>query len=276
MRAKAVVLYNAQRREIRSGFAPARPGDVPALIKFDGVGPDATPGAFGRPMPFNRVEAAYARMANDAGIVTGEVSTIESDGGHAHLVITRFDLDEGTRLHQHTLGGLLHVDHNDVGASSYEEYLRAILRLGMAQASVEQGYLRAVFNVVALNQDDHVKNLSFHMRPSGEWSLTPAYDLTFARGQGFTAAHQMRLGDKLADITTQDLVGLGIAFGIRAPGRIVDRVESVVMDWPRYARDAGVPADAASGIERALQERRRSLRQAARFFPIPDKSLPLI
>jgi serine/threonine-protein kinase HipA len=261
MRAKAIVLYNAELREIRSGFAPARPGDVPCLIKFDGVGVDAAEGGFGRPLPFNRVEAAYARMATDAGLVMSEISVIESDGGYVHLLIRRFDLDAGARIHQHTLGGLLHVDYNDVGASSYEEYLRAILRLGMAQACVEQGFLRAVFNVVAVNQDDHVKNLSFHMRPSGEWSLTPAYDVTFACGHGFTAAHQMRVEDKLKGITASDLRDLGSTFGIRAPGRIVDRAESVVMNWPRYAKDAGVPADVTSRIETALQERRRSLRE---------------
>ena len=84
------------------------------------------------------------------------------------------------------MGGLLHVDYNDPGASSYEEYLRTILELNLRPADIDEGFRRMVFNVLAVNQDDHVKNLSFHMTRDGEWSLTPAYDLTFAQGQGYT------------------------------------------------------------------------------------------
>ncbi len=255
MRPKAVVLYNPASGEIRSAFAPARPGDVPAILKFDGVGEEGVERRIGEPRPFNRVEAAYARMARDAGLDVAEVIVLESDQGHAHLVIPRFDDPLEGGLHQHTLGGLLHLDYNDPGASSYEEFLRTVLRLGMPPAAVIEGFRRMVFNVLAVNQDDHVKNLSFHMDRAGTWSLTPAYDLTFARGGGWTARHQMRVADKQSGITRNDLLEVASTFGIRNPGAVIDRVADAVGDWPRYAAAQGVPASTLDRVEDALQER---------------------
>jgi len=259
MRPKAVVLYNGASGEIRSAFAPAEEGDIAAILKFDGVGDDAPAGTLGPPQPFNRVEAAYAAMARDAGLDVVRIRMLESDEGHAHLVVPRFDRPGPTPLHQHTLGGLLHLDYNDVGASSYEEYLRTILRLGMPPAAMLEGYRRAVFNVLGVNQDDHVKNLSFHLDADGAWRLTPAYDVTFARGGEWTAAHQMRLADKRSGVTRADLVELARAFGIRAPSQVVDEVAEVVARWPAYAAETGVPREATDGIAGALEERRREV-----------------
>jgi len=251
MRPKAVVLYNRDRGEIRSGFAEPAKGDVRALLKFDGVGEDSVVERLGEPQPFNRVEAAYAAMARAAGIDAVDVDMIETEDGHAHLVIRRFDRPvRGVPLHQHTLGGLLHVDYNEPGASSYEEYLRTMLKLDLPPAALVEGYRRMVFNVLAINQDDHVKNLSFHMDPDGRWSLTPAYDLTFARGGGWTATHQMRVADKQAGITHSDLTAVAEMFGIRAPGRIIQRVREAVAQWPETARACGVPPDALRRIQR--------------------------
>jgi serine/threonine-protein kinase HipA len=142
VRPKAVVRYNPRSGEVRSAFASPQPGDVPAILKFDGVGGPAAAGELGAPEPFNRVEAAYARMARDAGLDVVDVVMLESGLGHAHLVVPRFDDPDGRRLHQHTLGGLLDVDYNEPGASSYEELLRAMLKLDMPPAAVIGGDVR--------------------------------------------------------------------------------------------------------------------------------------
>jgi len=41
-----------------------------------------------------------------------------------------------------------------------------------------------VFNILSCNRDDHVKNFSYLMNSSGEWALSPAYDITFSKGPG--------------------------------------------------------------------------------------------
>ena len=260
-RPKAVVLHNPRSGEIRSAFAPPRPGDVPSILKFDGVGTVSDRGALGAPQPFNRIEAAYAAMAKDAGLDVVDVVMLETGSGHAHLVIPRFDRPLEDGLVQHSLGGMLHIDYNEPGASSYEEYLRTALRLEMPPAAVIEGYRRMVFNVLSVNQDDHVKNLSFHMDPAGTWSLTPAYDLTFARGSGWTSRHQMRVADKRTGITRRDLVGVGETFGVRNPGGIVDGMLEVTARWPEYARGTGVPADALRRVQAELRERAREVRE---------------
>lgn len=259
MRPKALVLFEPGSRTIRSGHASPRAGERACLLKFDGAGDGATPDALGAPRPFHRVEATWTAMARAAGITTADVELLE-DGAFAHLLVTRFDRERAgeaasASLHQHTLGGLLHVDYNVPGASSYEEYLRTILALGLPYAAVEEGYLRVLFNVLAVNQDDHVKNLSFQMDRAGEWRLAPAYDLTFARGRGYTARHQMRVADKLEGITASDLLALGAAFSVDMPAKLLARVRDTVARMEEFAAAFAVPPDLQGELRAQLNRR---------------------
>ena len=258
---KALVLYDVAAGVIRSGFARPGPGDVPCVLKFDGLragspGPRTGPPVHevGRPLPFNRVEAAYGEMARAAGIETSGITVYETDG-YAHLLVRRFDLDGERRIHQHTLAGLLHADHDEPGLVSYEDYLRTILRLGMPPAAVEQGFRRMVFNVMAVNHDDHPKNLSFHLGEDGEWKLAPAYDLTFARGSRWTGEHQMRVGDKTSGITRADLLEVARTFAVKRAGGILDEVRDAVSRWKGFARRFGVPPVSRDAVEEALEGR---------------------
>ncbi|MFV1988593.1 MAG: type II toxin-antitoxin system HipA family toxin [Gemmatimonadota bacterium] len=257
-RPKAIVHSDPESGAIRSGGTPLEPGEVPCILKFDGVGTDGGPGHLGAPQPYNRVEAAYGDMARAAGVDMAEIDVLETDG-YAHLLVRRFDIVDGDRLHQHTFGGLRHVDYNDPGASSYEEYFRTIQQLGMAYDALTEGYRRMVFNVMAINQDDHVKNLSFHMDRGGTWSLTPAYDVTFAAGEGWTRSHQMRIRDKTSGIREDDLLALAREFGVKRPDRILDETRGAIADWERYAEKYEVPDDTRSAIRVELDRRASSL-----------------
>lgn len=254
MRPKAIVRWNAATRAVRSGNAPPRPGEIACILKFDGVGEGATAELLGRPQPFNRVEAAYTAMAREAGIDATGLTLLEHDG-HAHLLVHRFDEDDGQRLHQHSFGGITHVDYNEPGASSYEEYLRCVLRLGMPYRSVEQGFRRMAFNVMAVNQDDHVKNLSFHMARDGRWRLAPAYDLTFARGGGFTARHQMRVRDKTAGITSSDLLAVAAVFDVDDAAGILESIRAALARWEEFAAATRVPAPTVQAVRGELDRR---------------------
>ena len=254
MRPKALVRYDPETGVLRSVNAERREGEINAILKFDGVGEGGEHDELGRPQPYNRIEAAYTEMARECGIDATRITILEA-GEHAHLLVHRFDREDGRRIHQHTLGGMLHLDYNDPAASSYEEYLRTILRLGLPYAPVEQGYLRMLFNVVAVNQDDHVKNLSFHMDERGRWSLAPAYDLTFAQGGGYTARHQMRVRDKTAGITAADLLELGEEFGINDPAALLERVRAAVERFPEQASRTGVPSATIEAVRVAQAQR---------------------
>jgi serine/threonine-protein kinase HipA len=257
-RPKAIVHFDPTSGTIRSGATSMKPGEIPCILKFDGVGSEEDIDGLGPPQHYNRVEAAYRNMAVAAGVEMGRIDVLELDG-YAHLLIHRFDVEAGERLHQHTFGGLVHVDYNDPGTSSYEEYFRTILRLGMTYDSLRQAFQRMVFNVMALNQDDHVKNLSFHMDPSGIWKLTPAYDITFAYGQGWTRAHQLRIRDQMTGIRESDLLELAREFGIKKPERLLDQTRSAIADWEQYADACSVPAGVVKAIRRDLNTRDEDL-----------------
>jgi len=261
-RPKAVVDYDPVSGAIRAGGTAIEPGEVPCILKFDGVGPDGESDRLGPSEPYNRVEAAYGDMARAAGIDMAEIRMLEHDG-YAHLLVRRFDAVDGHRLHQHTFGGLRHVDYNEPGASSYEEYFRTIQQLGMAYDALTEAYRRMVFNVMAVNQDDHVKNLSFHMDRVGVWSLTPAYDMTFASGEGWTRSHQMRIRDRTSGIRESDLLAIAREFGVKRPDRILEQTRTAIADWERYGAAVGVPEDILSAIRAELDGRAASLAGAA-------------
>ena len=248
-RPKAVILWNRTSNEVRSDFAQPRAGDEHWIIKFDGVGELGAPDP--EPQPFNRIEYAYSRMARAAGLAVPETRLLE-ERRLAHFLTRRFDR-AGTattaRLHMHTLGGMHHVDYNQPGLFSYEQYLRTALRLDLGYPALEEAYRRAVFNVAACNQDDHVKNLAFLMDETGRWALAPAYDLTHARGHGFTRSHQMSVGGKRGGITREDLLRLGGEMGIKRDGAgVIAQVTGALRTWEAEARAAGVGARYAAHI----------------------------
>lgn len=243
-RAKAVILWNEDAGRVRSSFAPPEDGDEHWLIKFDGVADvelETRDKRAHRGSPHNRVEVAYHRLAVACGIEMAPCRLLEHDG-LAHFMTRRFDRNVATPPHMHTLGGLTHVDYNLPGLYSYEELFRLVLQLTGADGAVEAAFRRAVFNVLAVNQDDHVKNTSFLLTRDGEWSLAPAYDLTHARGEGFTRAHQMSLAGKRDGFTRSDLEAVANRFGLRNRGRnIIDAVVAALDAWPREAAACGVP-----------------------------------
>jgi serine/threonine-protein kinase HipA len=146
------------------------------------------------------------------------------------------------------------VDFNLPGQFSYEQFLRTLLALGLDYPTLEEAYRRAVFNIVAVNQDDHVKNISFLMDEQGMWRLAPAYDLTYARGSGYTRYHQMSLNGKRDGFAREDLLAVGATMGVRRDGRdVIDEVVAALSRWERYAGEALVPPGRIREIRSALR-----------------------
>jgi serine/threonine-protein kinase HipA len=257
-RAKALILWNREASQVRSAFAKPQPGDEPWMIKFDGVsaghGGHALRGEF-QPGPWGRIEYAYSRMARAAGITMSETHLLH-DREFAHFMTRRFDSLADQRLHLHSLGGLLHADYNVRQLVSYEEWFRAMRTLGLGQPAVDEAFRRMVFNIVARNQDDHVKNIAFLMHSDGSWHLAPAFDLTWATAGRWAATHQMTARGKDDGFSRDDLIAIGAAFDVRRDGQeIIDQVVESLAVWPDAAKEAGVePAmiDQISGSFRKL------------------------
>ncbi len=245
-RAKALVLWNREANQIRSGHALPQSNEEPWLIKFDGVTRDAGGlglNVDGAPGPWGRIEYVYSRLARDAGIDMADTHLLR-DGDLAHFMTRRFDrTEQGGRLHMHTLGGLQHVDLNNQFAFSYEAYFDTIRALRLGQGAINQAFRRMVFSVATVNYDDHVKNFAFLMDDSGAWRLSPAYDVAYAENDNWTRQHQMSVMGKFKDISPEDLTRVGSEFDVPSDGApIIDEVREALEGWRGFAVEAGVPA----------------------------------
>jgi len=145
----------------------------------------------------------------------------------------RFDrVGTNNKLHMQSLGALAHFDYNQPRSYSYEQALNVMKRMGLTRVDLEQQVLRAFFNVIGRNHDDHVKNISCLMNKRGEWKLSPAFDVTYSydpRG-AWTNQHQMSINGKREDFSREDLLSLANASGIKeAQGNyFLDKTISVI------------------------------------------------
>jgi len=170
----------------------------------------------------------------------------------------RFDrLSDGGKLHMQSLAALAHFDFNSAGVYSYEQAFDVIKRLGLSMRAREQQFRRMIFNVVARNQDDHVKNIAFLMDKAGAWSLSPAFDVTYAYNPTglWTNRHQMTLNGKTDDFTREDFEAVAQVAGLKrgAPEATLTEVMDTVKEWPRYANAAGVLGSQRDKITRTLR-----------------------
>lgn len=216
------------------------------------------------PKGYGAIEYAYYLMARDAGIHMNECRLLE-EKGRKHFMTKRFNRlnrldypDSGGKLHMQSLGALVaHYDFNLAGAYSYEQALQVIKRLQLPMRDVEQQFRRMVFNVVARNQDDHVKNIAFLMDKQGIWALAPEFDVTYSyqpTGR-WTSTHQMTLNGKRDGFDLADFVAVEKVAGLkRGQAKAILRdVQQVVSRWRDYAGTAGVSQDHRDKIHNALR-----------------------
>ena len=249
-RAKAVIAYNPVTKEVRSGQLVAPEGFEHWLIKFDGV----TNEQLSDPMGYGRIEFAYYKMATACGINMTESKLLE-EGGRAHFMTKRFDrLPNNQKLHMQTLCGLCHYDYNNPNAYAYEQAFQAMRELRLPYTDAEQLYLRMVFNVIARNQDDHTKNISFLMDTSGKWKLSPAYDVTYAYNpeNKWIARHQMSVNGKREGIDQSDLLNVAKQMNIKKPKDIIAQIKETVSNWKHFAQEAQIPERQAFALEKTF------------------------
>jgi len=254
-RAKALI---AITRDSNNKINAIKPGDIIQpkgfsywLLKIDG----ANEKSLGEGDGMGKIEYAYYKLAKEAGIDISE-STLYQENDRFHFLTKRFDrTDNGEKIHIQTFGALAGIDYKTQKATSYETLFRLMKRLNLGYDQFEQQYKRALFNVVARNHEDHVKNFSFLMDKNGKWKISPAYDLTYSYSPGgtWTSVHQSSINGKFDKFNRNDLLEFGKYFGVKKGNKILDEVISAVGQWGKIARELEIPKYQIDEITRNLR-----------------------
>ena len=125
------------------------------------------------PKDIGQQEYHYNKVARACGIDVPDFKLLEDK----YFAVRRFDIVDGVRLHVATASGLLNEPITPP-KMDYHSLLQLTGYLTQSVKAVEQQFRRMAFNVYSHNFDDHARNFSFICR-DGEWSLAPAYDLTY-------------------------------------------------------------------------------------------------
>ena len=247
-RAKAIIAYNPQTKEVRSGQAEAPKGFTQWLLKFDGVDDNQ----LGTSKGYGRVEMAYHLMAKDAGIEMTECTLLE-ENGRAHFMTRRFDRPEGGgKIHVQSFYAIQHYNFNDITSYSYEQLFQTMRLLKLPYPQAEQLFRRMVFNVMARNCDDHTKNHAFIMDKTGSWQLAPAFDVCHAYRPGSTWVSQQSLSvnGKRIGIGEEDLLQVAKSMNIKKSSKIIEHISDVVRQWQTFAVQTKVNPELAEAIQK--------------------------
>jgi serine/threonine-protein kinase HipA len=238
-RAKAAVAWNRTTDELRAGQFETSSGFEHWILKFDGLGKDKE---LGSSAGYGRIEYAYYLMATAAGISMSESRLLE-ENGRAHFMTRRFDREGNEKHHLQSLCALAHLDYRQKATHDYNQFFQLMEELDLSPATMEEGYRRVAFNVMAKDCDDHTKNLSFLLRKGGTWQLSPGYDITHAHNPkgDWTYQHLMSVNGKFDGIKRDDLEVVADRFGIGSAAKVLRSVSDAIAAWPDFAKQAGVP-----------------------------------
>jgi len=251
-RAKAIISINEQTGEICSGQITAPEGYGYWLLKFD-VGDKAS--ELGDPKGFGRIEYAYHLMAVAAGLDMTECRLME-EGPRAHFMTRRFDrMADGDKVHVQTLCAMDTADYNAPGSYSYESALMVCRDLELTRGEQIQLYRRMVFNIIARNQDDHTRNISFMVWRDGVWKLSPAYDVCWSYNPAgdWTSRHQMTVNSKRDDFLLEDLQQVAKQISRFNPEKVIEEVAAAVRRWHEFAQIAKVDPMMINNIENSFR-----------------------
>ncbi len=257
-RAKAVIAFNPKTGQMRSGQVEAPAGYEHWIIKLDGVptGFDGFTDEFAGSQGYGRIEYAYYLMATSAGIQMSECKLLP-EGERSHFMAKRFDRGAANeRIHFQSLCAMALLDFRMKDTHSYRQYFQTISELKLGRDVLAQAFRRMVFNVAALNRDDHSKNFGFLLPENGNWSIAPAFDVThsYRPSGGYTQRHQMAINGKFEAIAMEDLVAEAEMNFVPGYKEIIEEVLAARTRWSEFASRSGVGGGTVAKIAAEIVE----------------------
>ncbi|EOB3602081.1 TPA: type II toxin-antitoxin system HipA family toxin [Vibrio vulnificus] len=261
-RPKAVLAFNEDFTQVRSGQTNVPSGFTHYLMKFDGVSEhNKNQETFGDPLGYGAMEFVYHLMANKCGVDMMPCRLLH-EGNRRHFITQRFDRIKNSKVHVQTLNGLAHIDYKKPGSFSYAELFGIARQLKLSAVDAEQLFKRMTFNIIARNHDDHSKNFAFMLKQDrlkkDKWSLAPAYDLAYSYkpGSKWVNSHWMSLNGKRDNFTRSDfysLEKLSPIFNKRKIDDIIDSTIEHVSTWRQLAEEWDVPKTLINEIQENLR-----------------------
>ncbi|EHY1014280.1 TPA: type II toxin-antitoxin system HipA family toxin [Vibrio vulnificus] len=261
-RPKAVLAFNEDFTQVRSGQTNVPSGFTHYLMKFDGVSEhNKNQETFGDPLGYGVMEFVYHLMANKCGVDMMPCRLLH-EGNRRHFITQRFDRIKNSKVHVQTLNGLAHIDYKKPGSFSYAELFGIARQLKLSAVDAEQLFKRMTFNIIARNHDDHSKNFAFMLKQDrlkkDKWSLAPAYDLAYSYkpGSKWVNSHWMSLNGKRDNFTRSDfysLEKLSPIFNKRKIDDIIDTTIEHVSTWRQLAEEWDVPKTLIDEIQENLR-----------------------
>lgn len=246
-RPKAIIAYNRKTGEIRSGQVGVPDDFEHFILKFDGI----SKGRLSDPAGYGKIEMVYHLLAKECGINMMFCDLIH-ENNRAHFITKRFDRKNGLKVHAQSLCAIAHYDYMQPGMYSYEGALAEMREIGLPYSDFDQLFRRMVFNIVARNQDDHTKNISFLLEKDGEWRIAPAFDVCWSYNPGgdWTSEHQMTINGKRDNFVTNDILSFAEVQNIRKPKEIIEEVVESVSKWPSLAKEYEIDSYRIEFIEK--------------------------
>lgn len=234
---KAIIAINKETGEIRSGQIGGLKGYDYYLLKFGDSHYSSA-----------ELEMTYYEMATKAGIrmMHSELYTVD---GNNHFLTKRFDREGERKIHIQTLAAICPE------ADSYEQMMTVCRKLHLPEVDCQELFRRMVFNILANNTDDHIKNFSFVMQEDGSWRLSPAYDITYIIDIGGylpNESHCMYIRAKLRNITRDDVIQFAHDNGIRRPDAIIHDVVESLKQFRAIASKYGVSEQWTGRVEATI------------------------
>jgi len=237
MRPKAVVAYNLETEEFRSGQEDLPENFKQYIIKFKEADDS----------PTTEIEMVYSEMAKAAGINMVSCFLKEIDGRN-HFVTERFDRKDGDKILSQPLAAIM------PGADDYMKLCWLAETLKLPQEDKDQIFIRMVFNYVAGISDDYNKNISFIMDKTGRWRLSPAYDVMFTANTWENSSahiHSMGVMGKRSALTTSDFVNFAEDF-VENPEKKILQVFDAVSKFQSLCVTYGIDKAISDKIQHVL------------------------
>ena len=203
-------------------------------------------------------EAVYLQLAEQADLQPPEFRLLDApqqSGARAWLAVKRFDCSEQGKLHMHSACGLLDADFR-MPSLDYEDLIKASRQLCRSPAVGQLQFRRAIFNLLASNQDDHSKNWAFLQNDQGRWSPAPFYDVTFSPHPfAEHATSYVGFGKQPPLKSIQKLAASAGYSNWKQAQLAVQEIAEVLSGFAQQARQQGVSSSTTKLMSETLEQR---------------------